>query len=96
MTKADLIKKINTQTGIDRIDVREVLESFFEEIQRSISEGDQVYIRGFGNFLHKKQGRKIARNINQNTALIIQPRYKPSFKPSKKFITRVQQRLKIS
>ena len=58
MTKADLIKKISTQTGIERLDVREVLEGFFEEVQRSVSGGDQVYIRGFGSFVYKKQARK--------------------------------------
>ena len=96
MTKADVIKKISAQTGIERIDVREVLEGFFEEVQRAVAEGDQVYIRGFGSFLHRKQARKTARNISQNTALIIQPHYKPSFKPSKKFSLRVRETLKVS
>ena len=96
MTKADLVKQISNQTGIEKVDVREVIEAFCKQVSSSVAQGENVYFRGFGSFIHKKQLRKVARHVNQNTALIIEPHYRPAFRPSKSFIAQVRDKLKVS
>ena len=96
MTKADLIKKISTQTGLESRDVRETLEAFFHTVSTSMSDGESIYLRGFGNFVNKKRARKIARNISKNTAIVIDAHYHPSFKPAKKFAEQVRKNLSVS
>ena len=83
MTKKEIVDKVSKQTGIDREDVYLLFESFIKTIQDSMVDGKNIYIRGFGSFINKKKARKIARNISTNTAIIIEPHYYPTFKPSK-------------
>lgn len=93
MTKKDIINKVSKQTGIDQEDVRLVFEAFMITVKQSMIEGKNIYIRGFGSFINKKKSKKIARNISTNTAMVIEPHYYPTFKPSKKFGKKVKQSL---
>ena len=42
--------------------------------------------KGFGSFINQKKAKKTARNINKNTAIIIEEHYAPKFKPSQEFV----------
>lgn len=94
MTKADVVSEVASQTGLEKVDVQEVLESFFKVVKDKMSEGNNVYFRGFGSFIVKKRARKVARNIAKNTSIVIPPHYVPSFKPSKSFSERVKNQVK--
>ena len=90
MTKADVIAEISDKTGIDKADVTSTLEKFFEVIKSSLSEGENIYVRGFGSFINKKRAKKVARNISKNTAMVIDEHFIPSFKPAKVFVEQVK------
>ena len=64
MRKADLVTAISEKTGIAKVDVLVTLESFFKEVKDTLTEGENVYIRGFGSFVVKKRAKKIGRHIN--------------------------------
>jgi len=91
LTKADVINQISDTTGIDRSDVQVSVEAFFSIVKQSMSEGENIYIRGFGSFVNKRRARKVARNISKNTAIVIDEHYVPSFKPSKIFVEKIKQ-----
>lgn len=95
MTKADVIAEIAEKTGIDKADVSTTVEAFFSVVKNSMSNGENIYVRGFGSFVNKKRARKIARNISRNTAIIIDEHYIPSFKPSKVFIEKIKNSDKV-
>ncbi len=95
MTKADVIAEIAEKTGIDKADVSTTVEAFFSVVKNSMSNGENIYVRGFGSFVNKKRARKIARNISRNTAIIIDEHYIPSFKPSKVFIEKIKSSDKV-
>ncbi len=90
MRKADLVAAISEKTGIAKVDVLVALESFFKEVKMSLSEGENVYIRGFGSFVVKKRARKIGRHIKKNVAIEIPEHYIPAFKPAKVFVEHVK------
>jgi DNA-binding protein HU-beta len=90
VTKAEVIAEIAEKTGIEKADVQNAVEAFFTVIKSSMSQGENIYIRGFGSFVNKKRAKKIARNISKNTAIIIEEHYVPSFKPAKVFIEKVK------
>ncbi|MFY0626429.1 MAG: integration host factor subunit beta [Reichenbachiella sp.] len=96
MTKADVINEIADKTGIDRLDVQASVEAFFSVVKTSMADGENIYVRGFGSFVNKKRARKIARNISQNTAMVIDEHFIPSFKPSKVFVEKIKSSNKIS
>lgn len=95
MTKAEVISEIADKTGIDKTDVSNTVEAFFSVIKDSMSEGENVYVRGFGSFINKKRAKKVARNISKNTAIIIDEHFVPAFKPSKVFVDQIKSSKKV-
>ncbi len=94
MRKADLVATIADKTGVPKVDVLVALEEFFREVKESLSEGENVFIRGFGSFVIKKRAKKIGRHIKKNVAIEIPEHYIPSFKPAKIFIELVKENVK--
>jgi len=90
MRKADLVSTISEKTGVPKVDVLVTLENFFSEVKDSLTEGENVYIRGFGSFVIKKRKKKIGRHIKKNISIEIPEHYIPSFKPAKVFLEQVK------
>ena len=70
------------------------LEHFFKDVKEALSEGENVYIRGFGSFVLKKRAKKIGRHIKENRPIEIPEHFIPSFKPSKVFVDLVKDNVK--
>ncbi|MCP9752571.1 integration host factor subunit beta [Ferruginibacter sp. HRS2-29] len=90
MRKADLISKISDKTGIPKVDVLVTLETMFKEVKSTLSNGENLYIRGFGSFIIKKRAAKIGRNIKKNIAVSIPEHFIPAFKPAKEFVQEIK------
>ena len=91
MRKVDLVSKISDATGVPKVDVLVTIEAMFKEIRDTLATGDNVYVRGFGSFIVKKRGRKVGRNIQQNTTVDIPEHYVPAFKPAQTFIDQIKE-----
>ncbi|MBQ1651789.1 MAG: integration host factor subunit beta [Paludibacteraceae bacterium] len=89
MTKAEIVNEISNSTGIDKVAVMQVVESFMEEVKKSLEVKENVYLRGFGSFIVKERAAKVARNISKNTTINIPAHSIPAFKPAKTFIEKV-------
>ncbi|PTN09876.1 HU family DNA-binding protein [Mangrovibacterium marinum] len=94
MTKADIVNEISKNTGIEKVTVQKAVEAFMETVKDSLTEGRNVYLRGFGSFIVKKRAEKTARNISKNTTIIIPEHFIPSFKPAKTFVSQVKDQVK--
>lgn len=103
MTKAEVIQQILEQ--LEKKEIRkndtkereycqEVIEHFLKIVKQSLTEGSNIYIRGFGSFIVKKRAKKVARNIAKNQPLMIDAHYIPAFKPSKLFSEKVKKNTK--
>ena len=90
MTKADIVNEITKSTGIDKQSVAATLEAIMETVKESLSNEENVYLRGFGSFIVKKRAQKTARNISKNTTIIIPEHNIPAFKPAKTFTLSVK------
>jgi len=95
MTKADLISAISSETGTDKLIVRKVLESFTENVKKSLAKNNNVYLRGFGSFIVVKKAQKTARDIRKNRKVIIPEHFAPKFKPVKSFVDSVKENVKM-
>src|SRR6201996_5345144 len=91
MRKADLVNQIADKTGIPKVDVLVTLETMFKEVKETLSNGENIYIRGFGSFITKKRAAKIGRNIKKNVAVEIPEHFIPAFKPAKEFVISVKE-----
>lgn len=85
MTKAEIVNEISLKTGTDKKEVLQIVEGFMESVKTSLTNGENVYLRGFGSFILKHRAEKMARNITKNTTMIIPAHDIPTFKPSKDF-----------
>lgn len=94
MTKADIVNEISKKTGVEKVLVQNMVEAFMDSVKGSLTEGNNVYLRGFGSFIVKKRAQKTARNISKNTTIIIPEHFIPSFKPSKTFLNQVKDSVK--
>ena len=94
MRKAELVASIAEKTGVPKVDVLVSLETFFTEVKSSLTQGENVYVRGFGSFIIKKRAKKIGRHIKKNVAIEIPEHYIPSFKPAKVFMEQVKENVK--
>jgi len=96
MTKADIVNEIADKTGVEKIVVQTTVEAFMKSIRASMTDGKNVYLRGFGTFVVKKRAEKIGRNISKNTIVVIPAHFIPAFKPAKTFSERVKKNVKVA
>ncbi len=90
MTKAEIVTEIANKTGIEKVAVQAVVESFMETVKDTMVNGENVYLRGFGSFIIKERAEKTGRNISKNTTIIIPAHNIPAFKPAKTFVNEVK------
>ena len=90
MTKADILSEIAKSTGVEKVQVQAIVEAFMDSIKTSLTNKNNVYLRGFGSFIVKKRAKKVARNISKNTTITIPEHNIPAFKPAKSFAAKVK------
>ena len=95
MTKAEIVAGISEETGLEKSEALRAVEAFMLSIKRSLSEGKNVYLRGFGSFVVKERAQKTGRNISKNTTIIIPAHNIPSFKPAKIFVDEVKNNVTV-
>jgi DNA-binding protein HU-beta len=94
MTKAEIVTEIADKTGIEKVTVQATVEAFMKSVKANLSQGKNVYLRGFGSFVVKKRATKKGRNISKNTTIVIPEHFIPSFKPAKTFSDKVKKSVK--
>ena len=94
MTKADIVSQVSDKTGIEKAQVLATVEAYMEAVKDALSQGENVYFRGFGSFIVKKRAEKTGRNISKNTTIIIPAHNIPAFKPAKTFVSKVKENVK--
>lgn len=90
MTKADIVSEIAKSTGVEKVQVQAIVEAFMDSIKTSLTNKNNVYLRGFGSFIVKKRAKMVARNISKNTTITIPEHNIPAFKPAKSFAAKVK------
>lgn len=82
MTKADLVKIIFERVGLPKVEAQNIIETIFETMKRTLSEGESIKIAGFGTFNVKKKRERRGRNPQTGHDLQITARKVVIFKPS--------------
>jgi nucleoid DNA-binding protein len=85
MTKADLVEKVSEKTGLTRTDVAVTIDSLLDTIKKSLEDGNNIEIRGFGTFKVKPRKARKARNPRTGEVVPVPDRNIPVFKPSNEF-----------
>jgi DNA-binding protein HU-beta len=94
MTKSEIVSRVVEKTKTSKKEASICIESFIEVVKDFMAEGNNIYIRGFGSFIHKKRARKAARDIIRNTIVIVEEHYIPKFIPGAEFRKLVRTKVK--
>ncbi|MEI8640857.1 HU family DNA-binding protein [Pseudoalteromonas sp. Hal099] len=83
MNKAQLVAQIAKRSELTKKDTQAALTSLKKVITKSLSEGDQVQINGFGTFALSYYPARTGRNPQTGESIEIEGANKPVFKPAK-------------
>ena|SRR5271157_358282 len=89
VTKKDIVEMISDKTGLTQVDTRIVVESFLENISKTLREGKNIEIRGFGRFKIKEKKARKARNPHTNETIQVPAGFKFTFQASKEIRNRI-------
>lgn len=84
LTKANIIDAIPEELGMTRKKSVEVVETLLEIIKRTLSEGEDVLISGFGKFCVNHKNERRGRNPATGDEMMLVPRKVVTFKCSGK------------
>ena len=83
-TKADIVDSLYDNTGIDRKEIRKIIDLFFGEIKDALMRRDVIELRGFGTFEIKvRKGRSRARNPKTGETISVRPHGIVCFRPGR-------------
>ena len=91
LTKADLSEKLHEELGLNKREVKDIVELFFDEIRTALESGNQVKISGFGNFDLRDKSERPGRNPKTGEEIPISARRVVTFRPGQKLKHRVEQ-----
>lgn len=83
VTKKDIVDAIADRTGLTQVDTKVIVECFLDSIAKSLRDGKNIEIRGFGRFKVKEKKAREARNPRTGEMVHIEAGFKPVFEASK-------------
>ncbi len=89
MTKANIVDRVASATGITKIDTAAIVDGFLNSVVEAISQNKTIELRGFGTFKVVKRAKRTGRNPRTGEEVKIPERYMPVFKPSKELKNRL-------
>jgi DNA-binding protein HU-beta len=85
MKKADFIEKMAKEAKIAKKAAGKALDTFLDEIKKTLKKGSKVSLIGFGTFHVGKRKARTGRNPKTGAAIKILARKIPKFKAGKAF-----------
>ena len=89
ITKLDLVNHLHATLGLDKVESKELVEIFFEEIKQSLKNNEEVKISGFGNFKILNKKERPGRNPKTGELVTISSRRVVTFKAGQKLRKRI-------
>ncbi len=80
LTKADMAKSLFNEMGLNKNEGRELVDLFFEELEASLADGEQIRLSGFGNFDLRDKVARPGRNPKTGESIPISARRVVTFK----------------
>lgn len=84
LTKADIADVMSNQVGYTKRQSLKIVDSLFEYIKKSLEDGDDVLISGFGKFSVKDKRERKGRNPQTGEPILLSSRRVVTFKCSGK------------
>ena len=83
MTKAELVEKVSGQINLTKKQTEIIVNTVFQSITESLSEGKKVELRGFGSFRIRERNARLGRNPKSGAQVDVPAKRVPFFKAGK-------------
>ena len=87
--KLDLVNHLHDTLGLNKVESKELVEAFFQEIKQSLKNNEDVKISGFGSFKILNKKERPGRNPKTGEPVTISARKVVTFKASQKLRKRI-------
>lgn len=92
LTKADLVDSIYKHTDLPKQESAELVECLLEVIKRTLENGEDILISGFGKFCVREKRKRRGRNPQTGRELMLGERRVVTFKCSGVLRTKINER----
>ncbi len=82
VTKNDLIQVVMSNSELTRVESYRLVEDFFDVMSKSLEDGSEVKVSGFGNFVLRDKSPRVGRNPKTKEEFPINARRVVSFHTS--------------
>ncbi len=82
LTKAQVVESVQSRLGLPKGRSIELVESLLEIIKRTLENGEDVLISGFGKLCVKKKEQRKGRNPQSGEDIMLRPRHVVTFRCS--------------
>lgn len=84
LTKAEIIENLHGKLDLNRNDIHEVIDAFFDELKDGLKNEDVIELRGFGTFeVRTRKGKEKARNPKTGEVVAVDTHGVAVFRPGK-------------
>ena len=90
ITKDSLVEMVHNEIGLNKREAKELIESFFEQIKKSLEEGNDIKLSGFGNFNLRNKAPRPGRNPKTGEEVTISSRRVVTFKSGLKLKSKLE------
>jgi integration host factor subunit alpha len=90
LTKAELAELLFERLGLNKRESKDMVEAFFDLVHKTLVEGNDVKLSGFGNFNIRRKAPRPGRNPRTGEAIPIKARHVVTFHASHKLKSIVQ------
>ncbi|GDX61082.1 MAG: integration host factor subunit alpha [Nitrosospira sp.] len=84
LTKAELANLLFLEVGLNKLEAKNMVESFYEEILATLRSGESVKFSGFGNFQLRVKSQRPGRNPKTGAEVPVLARRVVTFHASQK------------
>jgi len=92
LTKADLVNSIYKHTDLPKHESAELVECLLEVIKKTLENGEDILISGFGKFCVREKRKRRGRNPQTGRELMLGERRVVTFKCSGVLRTKINER----
>ena len=82
ITKDSLVEMIHNEIGLNKREAKELIECFFEEIKKTLENGNDIKLSGFGNFMLRDKLPRPGRNPKTGEEVTISSRIPAATRPA--------------
>ncbi len=90
LTKADLVKHLDDMVGLRHHESKDMVELFFHYIGEALTQGQQVKLSGYGNFILNDKEERPGRNPLTGEVIPVTARRVVTFHAGQKLKVRVE------